>query len=309
MVLFSNDFSFILLYFPGFAFSILSLFCWLIAGSFILQKIDQEDDLHFSNFVTNFIETFNKRPIDQRYSKGFFFLIIELLTFIMFQILILSEFFTQSKFNAYFLLFILVLAILLEVFYQLDLSSSSLIFAGKIFSEFIIVISLALLLADQKQTSFVDLSTVIADHISILDVCLFIVIIFSLSKLSTYLDYKKLPTLLSTPNDVSEYTHMIEQGNLDEKYVRWITESFHQILISQLVLLLLFPLIQQLLQLNGPIWIQFILFVGFQAVILVSALFLNLFNSIIEHKMPNQVSKGAIILLLLMVMVVALLNS
>ena len=102
---------------------------------------------------------------------------------------------------------------------------------------------------------------------------------------------------------------MIEQGNLDEKYVRWITESFHQILISQLVLLLLFPLIQQLLQLNGPIWIQFILFVGFQAVILVSALFLNLFNSIIEHKMPNQVSKGAIILLLLMVMVVALLNS
>ena len=290
-------------------FSIISLFCWLIFSSYILQKIDQDSNLRFSSFLANFIDTFNKRSMGQRYSKGIFYLIIEFVTFVIFQLLILSEFFNNTVFNGYFLLFILVLAILFEILYQLDLTNNNLIFVGKIFSEFIIVISLAVLLAEQKQNSFSELSSVLVNNLSFLDVCLFVLIIFSLSKLSTYLDYRKLPTLLSTPNDVDQYNHMIEHGNVGENYVRWITESFHQILISQLILLILFPLLEELLQLNGPSWTQFLLFIMFQVVILVTALILNLFNSIIENKIPNQVSKAILIILLLLVIILTLASS
>lgn len=306
MVLFSNDFSFIIFIFPGLLFSVVALFLWLVGSTFIFQKIDNNEDSTFSAIVTNFITTFNNRPLTQRFSKGAYYLIIEFAIFVIFQILLLGEFFSSSEssnFNGYFLLFILIIGILFEIFYQLDLTSTILVFSGKIFSQFIIVFSFGLMLAEQKQMTFKDLSTHLINHFSFLDGIIVLVIIFSLSKLSTYMDNKKVPVFLTNPNDLVVYKNKIENGNITEKYFRWITESFNQILISEFLLFLLFPMLEQLLRLQGPIWLQFFLFIVFQTFVLVLALFLNLLNSIIEFKTANNLTKGTIFVLLVVLII------
>ncbi len=303
MTLFSDNFGFIIFIFPGLLFTLISLFVWLLASSFIFQKIDKNDEISLTKFVTGFIDTFNKRPIGQRYSKGFFYLIIEISILVIFQVLLLGEFFSKSgnsNFNGYFLLFILIMAVLFEVFYQLELTSTIFVFAGKIFSQFIVVISLGILLAEQKQTSFSDLSSYLVNHFSFIDLLLVLLMIFSLSKLSTYMDYKKVPVFLTNPNDLIVYKNKVENGNVSENYARWVTESFNQIVLAQFILLLLFPLLQSLLQLNGPLWIQFFLFIVFQCFILLMGLFLNLLNSIIEFKTANTHSKGIVFILFLL---------
>lgn len=303
MILFSNDFSYIIFVFPGLFYSLVSLFVWLIASTFILQKIDNNDEITITKIVTEFVNNFNRRPFGQRFSKGFFYLIIEVSILIIFQVLLLGEFFNSSgssNFNGYFLLFMLITAILFEVFYQLDLTSTIFVFSGKIFSQFILVISFGLLLAEHKQSSFSDLSTYLVNHFSFIDLVLILLMIFSLSKLSTYMDYKKIPVFLTNPNDLVVYKNKVEKGNISENYTRWVIESFNQIVLSQFILLLLFPLIEQLLQLNGPLWVQFFLFIVFQSFLLLMALFLNLLNSIIEFKTANPQSKGIIFVLFLL---------
>ena len=303
MVLFSNDFSFLLFIFPGFLYSTILLFVWLVYSNFILQKIDKNQEITLYQIVFKIYEDFNNSKIEQKYSKGFFFLVLEFVIFLLFQILIMGEFFGLNKYNGYFLIFLLLMAILFEVFYQLDLTSNVLVFAGKIFSQFIILICLVLLLISQKETSFSDLSTNLANNINLFHIGLLLVIAFSMSKLSTYMDYKKIPALLSTPNDVSVYNHIIETGNLGERYFRWVTESFSQVVSSQLLVFILFPLIEQLLQLNGPIWVQFFIFSLLEIFILLMSLSLNLLNSILEFKLPNPQSKSIIFILLLLMVI------
>lgn len=304
MILFSYDFNFLILFFPGVVFSILSIITWLLMSNFILQKIDKNQELTFSKFVNDLIKNIFNQPIGIRYSKGVFYLLIEFAILWFFQILILGNFFGLNKYNAYFLLFILLIGILLEVFYQLDLTSNILIFTGKIISGFIIIVSLGLLLLEQNQNSFVDLSNHLVNHFSLLDIVLFLLLFYALSKLSTYMDYKKIPVLLLPPNDVIIYKNKIEKGNPVENYLRWILESFHQIIISQLLVFIIFPLALQLLGIQGPLWIQFFLFITFQLFFLLASLFINLINTNNEFKLPNQQSKGIIIFLLLLVIVV-----
>ena len=304
MILFSYDFNFLILFFPGVVFSILSIITWLLMSNFILQKIDKNQELTFSKFVNDLIKNIFNQPIGIRYSKGVFYLLIEFAILWFFQILILGNFFGLNKYNAYFLLFILLIGILLEVFYQLDLTSNILIFTGKIISGFIIIVSLGLLLLEQNQNSFVDLSNHLVNHFSLLDIVLFLLLFYALSKLSTYMDYKKIPVLLLPPNDVIIYKNKIEKGNPVENYLRWILESFHQIIISQLLVFIIFPLTLQLLGIQGPLWIQFFLFITFQLFFLLASLFINLINTNNEFKLPNQQSKGIIIFLLLLVIIV-----
>ena len=136
MVLFSNDFSFLLFIFPGFLYSAVLLFVWLLCSNFILQKIDNNQEITLYQIAFKFYEDFNNRGMDQRYSKGFFFLVLEFIIYLLFQILIMGEFFGLNKYNGYFLIFLLLIAILFEIFYQLDLTSNILVFAGFLLASF-----------------------------------------------------------------------------------------------------------------------------------------------------------------------------
>ena len=306
MILFSYDFSFILLVFPGFLLTAISIFLWSILSNYMLTKIDKNNDMSLFQVVSNAYKKFDSRILDQKYSKGFIFLLLEFIVIILFQILILGNFFGLNNFNGYFLLFILFIGVLLESFYQLDMSSNMFIFVGKIFSGFIIILSLGLLFEEQGVSTFVSLSNNLVYHFSLLDGFLFIIILFSISKLSTYMDYRKIPVFQSTPNDTNIYKEKIEKGNVLENSVRWLLESFHQIVLVQLLVLMFFPLLNNLLVIQGPLWIQFFLFLVFQVFFLLIALFLNLFNSTLEVKIPNQQSRGIVfILLLIMVAVLA----
>ena len=306
MILFSYDFSFILLVFPGFLLTAISIFLWSILSNYMLTKIDKNNDMSLFQVVSNAYKKFDSRILDQKYSKGFIFLLLEFIVIILFQILILGNFFGLNNFNGYFLLFILFIGVLLESFYQLDMSSNMFIFVGKIFSGFIIILSLGLLFEEQGVSTFVSLSNNLVYHFSLLDGFLFIIILFSISKLSTYMDYRKIPVFQSTPNDTNIYKEKIEKGNVLENSVRWLFESFHQIVLVQLLVLMFFPLLNNLLVIQGPLWIQFFLFLVFQVFFLLIALFLNLFNSTLEVKIPNQQSRGIVfILLLIMVAVLA----
>jgi hypothetical protein len=214
--------------------------------------------------------------------------------------LILTVYFSSKEYNAYFLLFIWLIAIIFDFFYQFDQTNASiLIFIGKIFSEIIIIISMALFLYINNDSTFNGLSTSLANQISLIEMLLVMTIIYSISKISTYVDYKKVQTFSISPNDLTLYNHNIENGNILEKILRWINESYSQIIFAQLLTLLFFQSILQALNIDAPLWVDFLLFILIQAFLLILSLYLNLLNPELEFKLLNQKSRVLIVIIFL----------
>ena len=297
MVLFSADFTFILFLFPGIIFSVAFIFIWLFFSNYFLQKIDLNQEFTLLGSVKSFVITFEKQSVDLKFSKGFIFLLIEISAYFFIQLTILNDFFNTGSSNSSVILLLLLICISFEILYQLDLSSSIFIFIGKIFSTIVILICFGFMMVISKDSSLLTYSNQIVNNFDFISVFLFLIILFSISKLNTYMDYKKVPVFETLPNDQSLYESKIKNGNVSEKYVRWITESYSQIVLTQIIVLIMFPFLQNLINLRGPIWIQYFLLFVFQVVFLLLALFFNLLNPIIEYKLPNVQSKGIMVLL------------
>lgn len=304
MQVYSVNFGFVLFAFPGILFTIFSIIFWLFLGNFILQKIDRNPTLNLTEIVKGFFVKLAPQPIIKAFSKGALFLYSKIIALFLVQTFIFYDFFGSKQNSAYAILLILLIALVFEVLYQLELTSNILIFAGKIFAEIIIIISLGLMLYNQGQTSFYDLSISLTKQSTFFSIFLFILIIFAISKLSSYMDYKKVPVFQITPNDLFVYKSKIENANNIENATRWLSETYLQIIYSQLLVLITFPLILESLALQGPTWIEMFLFIVFQVSILLLALFLNLLSSTLEFKIPSQGTKSVLFVLLLISLLV-----
>ena len=304
MAIFSANLAIVLFIFPGIFFSAISIVIWMFLSHFIFQKIDKNYDLKFIDIYKNVASNFTELNLTRKFSKGVIFLYMKLFILFILQCYIFIEFFSSKGNSGFSLVFILLLGLIFEFLYQLELNSGILIFIGKIFSEFIIILGFGLLLFTQNSDSFLDLSFNITKNADYLELVLLILIIFSISKTSTYMDYKKVISFNQTPNDLLIYKSKIEYGNPVENLVRWISESYLQIVFVQLIVLVLFPLLSIELQLSGPLWIQPFLFIVFQFFILILAVFLNLLSSSLEFKVPNQQTKGIIFVLVFLSIIV-----
>lgn len=296
MELILADLSFIFFIFPGLLFSIILIFIWLFVGNYLLQKIDGNQEASIFNLINNYVMTFNKQNPDIRFSKGFFYLFLEIATFFTLQLTMLNDFFSNSKNNTFLLLLLIVLCLTFEMLYQLDLGATF-IFIGKIISIIVILVSFGFVLIISKSNSFNVLSQSMTNNNFYLSLFLFLIILFSISKLNTFMDYKKTPVYHLLPNDLNLYVFKIENGNVSEKYVRWLNEAYSQIVLTQLVVLIMFPTLQSILNIQGPIWIQYFIILLFQVVLLLLTLILSLLNPVMEFKIPNSQSKVLVLLL------------